>query len=127
MLERLLSVDRRYIFILIGIAVVIPALTRAKFPITRVSESTQMLYDRIDALPAASVVMISMDYGPSSMAELQPQLVALLHHCFARNIRVIGVAPIIFEGVPLGRAEIGCRLSPGVSWGEGEETRVVVG
>jgi len=46
-----------------------------------------------------------LDYGPSSMAELQPQLVALLHHCFSRNLRVVGIAPISVDAVPLGRAE----------------------
>ena len=106
MLGRLLTIDRRIIFILIGIAVILPALTKIKFPVTKVSTSTQMLYDKIEELPPASVVMISLDYGPSSMAELQPQLVALLHHCFARDLRVIGIAPIIFEAVPLGRAEL---------------------
>ena len=105
MLNRLLAIDRRIIFILIGIAVVLPVLTKVKFPVTRVSGSTQLLYDKIEALPSGSVVMISLDYGPSSMAELQPQLVALLHHCFARDLKVIGINPIIFEAVPLGRAE----------------------
>ena len=105
MLDRLLAIDRRIVFILVGVAVIIPALTKIKFPITRVSESTQMLYDKVDELPAGSVVMISLDYGPSSMAELQPQLVALLHHCFARNLRIVGIAPISVDAVPLGRAE----------------------
>ena len=105
MLDRLLTIDRRVIFIIVGIAVILPALTKIKFPITRVSESTQMLYDRIDELPPESAIMISLDYGPSSMAELQPQLSALLHHCFARNLKVIGITPVYVDAVPLGRAE----------------------
>jgi len=105
MLDRLLTIDRRIIFILIGISVILPALAKIKFPVTKVSESTQMLYDKIESLPAASVVMISLDYGPASMAELQPQLVALLHHCFARDLRVIGITPASVDVVSLGRAE----------------------
>ena len=106
MLDWLLTINRRTIFLLIGISVVLPALTKIKFPVTKVSESTQALYDEIEGFEAESVVMISLDYGPSSMAELQPQLVALLHHCFARNLKVIGVAPFIFEAVPLGMKEL---------------------
>ena len=105
MLHRLLAIDRRIVFVLIGISVILTALAKIKFPITKISDSTQMLYDRIENLPEASVIMISLDYGPSSMAELQPQLVALLHHCFSRNLRVVGIAPISVDAVPLGRAE----------------------
>ena len=105
MLDRLLTIDRRIIFIIVGVAVILPALTKIKFPITRVSESTQLLYDRIEELPPESAIMISLDYGPSSMAELQPQLAALLHHCFGRNLKVIGITPVYVDAVPLGRTE----------------------
>ena len=103
MLDRLLAIDRRIVFILVGVAVILPALTKIKFPITKVSESTQMLYDKIEEFPPGTVIMISLDYGPSSMAEIHPQLVALLHHCFARNLRVIGINPISVDAILLGK------------------------
>ena len=49
--------------------------------------------------------MISLDYGPSSMADLQPQLTALLHHCFAKDLRVIGINWAGFDSVLLGQNE----------------------
>jgi len=91
MLERLMNMDRRYIFILIALGVVIPMLLKLSFPIY-VTGQPKKVYDYIENLQEGSVVMIAFDYGPASMAELQPMASALLRHCFARNLKVIGMA-----------------------------------
>ncbi len=90
MLEKLMNIDRRIIFILVALAVIIPTLLKVNFPVT-VSEPTRNIYDYIDALPPRSTVMIAFNYGPSSLAELEPMAAAVLRHCFRKKIRAIGL------------------------------------
>lgn len=82
--------DRRIIFVLVALAVIIPTIFPVSFPIT-VSEPTQKLYDYIDALPPGSTVMLAFDYGPSSLPELNPMAKAVLKHCIDKEVRVIGI------------------------------------
>lgn len=90
MIEKFLNLDRRIIFALVAISVIIPTLIMIRFPIF-VSKETKAVYDYIEDLPEGSVVMIAFDYGPSSYAELQPMALAILNHCFAKDIKVIGM------------------------------------
>ena len=90
MLEKLMSIDRRIVFILVAIAVIIPTLLKVRFPIT-VSPPTKSVYDFIDELPPDSTILMAFDYGPSSLAELEPMAVAVLRHCFKNRVRVIGM------------------------------------
>ena len=90
MLEKLMSMDRRIIFILIAVVVIIPTLIPVSLP-TTVSEPTQKLYDYIDALPPESTIIMAFDYGPSSLAEPEPMAKAVLQHCFNKDVRVIGM------------------------------------
>ena len=100
MLKKIMQIDRRIIFILVALAVIIPTLLKVSFPIT-VSEPTRKLYDYIEDLQSGSTVLIAFDYGPSSMAELQPMGMAFLRHCFQKKIRVIGMT-LVTEGATLG-------------------------
>ena len=100
MLKKIMQIDRRIIFILVALAVIIPTLLKVSFPIT-VSEPTRKLYDYIEDLPPGSTVLIAFDYGPSSMAELQPMGMAFLRHCFQKKIRVIGMT-LVTDGATLG-------------------------
>ena len=100
MLKKIMQIDRRIIFILVALAVIIPTLLKVSFPIT-VSEPTRKLYDYIEDLPSGSTVLIAFDYGPSSMAELQPMGMAFLRLCFQKKIRVIGMT-LVTDGATLG-------------------------
>ena len=89
MLERLMNIDRRIIFILVALAVIIPTFLKVSFPIT-VSDPTRQIYNYIEDLPPKSTVLIAFNYGPSSLAELEPMAAAVLRHCFKKELRVIG-------------------------------------
>ena len=100
MIEKLMNIDRRIVFILVALAVIIPSLLSVSFPIT-VSQPTRSAYDYIEALPPGSTLMIGFNYGPSSLAELHPMARAVIHHCFQKKIRVIGMT-LLAEGATLG-------------------------
>ena len=88
--RRVLSLDRRLIFVLIGLGTAIPLLFPINLPIS-VSPRVEAAYDTIDALPAGSIVLISMDYEPDTMAELQPMAIGVLRHCFRKNLKVVAL------------------------------------
>ncbi len=88
--QRILSLDRRFIFILISLFVLIPLLYPLGLPI-RISAEVQRVYNYIEQLPEGAHVVISFDYDPASKPELQPMTVALLRHTFRRNLTLIGL------------------------------------
>ena len=88
--ERMLSIDRRIIFLVIGLCTLIPLLHPVGLAI-KVSPEVRSVYDYIDSLPEGSVFLLSLDFDPASKPELYPQAVALLHHAFRKNLRVIGM------------------------------------
>ena len=92
LLERLERVDRRVIYILMVLSVLVPLVLRLDFPIPVGSGPSRDLYDFVDSLPPGSVVLVSYDYDPSTMPELQPMAVALAQHLFTRGDRVIATA-----------------------------------
>ncbi|MFQ6097517.1 MAG: hypothetical protein ACE5O2_07280, partial [Armatimonadota bacterium] len=64
--ERLLSIDRRYIFILMALAVIIPLLRALHLPLGEISPPVRSVYDHIESLSEGDVVMLSFNFGPSS-------------------------------------------------------------
>ena len=84
MIEKLMNIDRRIVFILVALAVIIPSLLSVSFPIT-VSQPTRSAHEYIEALPAGSTLMIGFNYGPSSLAELHPMAKAVIHHVFSEK------------------------------------------
>ena len=90
MLEKLMNIDRRIVFVLVAIAVVIPTMLKVSFPIT-VSQPTRSVYDFIDELPPDSTILIGFNYGPASLAELEPMAKAVLRHCFRKKVRAVGM------------------------------------
>ena len=73
------DVDRRVIFILIGLAVLIPLLTPISLPI-RETPTTVKFFEGIEQIPEGSKVLVSFDYGPSTRPEIHPMNVAVLRH-----------------------------------------------
>jgi hypothetical protein len=88
--ERMLKIDRRIIFLMIGLCTLLPLLYPVGLPI-RISPEVRGVYDYIDSLPEGSMFLMSMDFDPASKPELQPQAIAILRHAFRKNLRVIGM------------------------------------
>lgn len=86
--EKMLRIDRRIIFFVIGLCTLVPLLYPVGLPIKGTPE-VRAVYDYIESLPDGSVFLLSMDFDPASKPELEPQALALLRHAFSRNLRVI--------------------------------------
>ena len=90
MLSKMLNMDKRIIYILLALTIIIPTFLQLRMPIS-VSSQTQASYDYIESLPVGSTVMVSFDFGPSSLPEPEAIAETILAHCFSRGIRVIGL------------------------------------
>lgn len=86
--RRILALDRRLIFLMIGLGTAVPLLFPVNLPVT-VTPRVQAAYDTIEALPEGSYVLLSFDFEPDTMAELLPMAKAVLRHCFRKNLKVI--------------------------------------
>jgi hypothetical protein len=88
--DRLLRLDRRIIFLLVAVGTAVPLLLPINLPIS-VSPRVEAAYQTIDVLPAGSTVLFSLDYEPDVSAELQPMTIAIMRHCFRKNLHVIAL------------------------------------
>lgn len=88
--QSLLRLDRRIIFLLIGLATLLPLLYPAGLPI-RVSPEVRKVYDHIESLSEGSTFLLSLDFEPGGKPELYPMSIALLRHAFRKNLKVLGM------------------------------------
>jgi len=87
------SLDRRIIFLIVGLSVLIPLIQPewVNFPIRPTPES-QIVFDEINKLNAGDKILLSFEYGPSTKPEIHPMAIAILKHLYAKNIQVYGFA-----------------------------------
>ena len=81
------DMDRRWIFIIIALVVLLPLFFPIGLPI-RPTDSTQTAYDAMDDLEHGSKVLVSFEYGPSTKPEIHPMTYAVLRHLFKNKHKV---------------------------------------
>ncbi len=89
--KQIKQLDRRFIFLLIFIGVALPLIFTIGFPI-ETTEYVEMAYDMIDQVPEGSRVLVSFDYDPASRPELHPMALAVMTHCFRKDLKVVCTA-----------------------------------
>jgi hypothetical protein len=89
-MDRLLKIDRRWIFLLLFVSVLVPVVFPFKFAI-KTSSLTRGIWEKIEALPARAPVLIALDYDPSAAPELDPVTRASLRQMFRKRLRVISM------------------------------------
>ena len=87
-LQKFFKIDRRWIFLLLAITLLVPIMKPIGLPNKSISEATRRVYGNIEKLPAGSFLLLSLDYDPSTRPELHPMAMALVRHAFSRNLRV---------------------------------------
>lgn len=88
LLMRLSRIDRRILFAIIFVCVIIPLLAGVRMRMS-VTAPVLGLYEAVEGLEPGSYVWLAADYDPGSMPELYPMNVALVEHLFENDIRVI--------------------------------------
>lgn len=85
---RIEKIDRRFIFVLMLLAVLLPLLKPVGLPIEPTPKVIG-LHKAIEALPEGSVIYFATDWDPGAAPELYPMAQATLRHLFRRNMKVI--------------------------------------
>lgn len=83
------NLDRRIIFLLIGLAVLIPLINPNLIDLPLGEDrNTRVVYDSISNLNINDKVLISFAYGASTKPEVHPMAVGLLNHLFSKGVKV---------------------------------------
>ena len=82
------NMDRRWVFLGMAVAIVIPMLVPFKLPIV-VDEPVRKIYTEVESLEAGDAVYLSADFDPASAPELEPFYRAILHQLFRKDVRVV--------------------------------------
>jgi hypothetical protein len=96
----ILNLDRRVIYTIVFLCVLLPLLHPLELPFEPTQE-VRDAYNDIENLEPGSTVLISCDFGPSTIPENYTMLEALLHQCFRRHLRVIALT-LVPAGASLG-------------------------
>lgn len=93
MIDRLSSIDRRIVFLFVGITMIIATLWPVMLPV-RPTSNVRSIFDTIERLKGKedATVLISFDYGPSSAPELQPAAINILRQCMTNDVKIVGMA-----------------------------------
>ena len=97
------QIDRRYIFLLIALSVLIPLLKPdwVDIPIKTTSNS-EIVFKELSNLNEGDKVLVSFEYGASTKPEIHPMSVAVLQHLFSKGIKVY-IVPLWPEGLMMAK------------------------
>ena len=87
MMNFLRNLDRRWIFLLMGVAVALPVLLKF-LPPNKPTLMDRSVFDAIQDLPDGSRVLVSFDFDPGSQGELLPMAMAFTRHCGFKGHKV---------------------------------------
>lgn len=113
------NLDRRWIFLLMGIAVAVPILLGLQFPESP-SQLSQDVFDEIESLQAGDKVLMAWDYDPSTEGELGPMATAFVRHCCEKKLKMyfITLLPVGPQMIENSISEIINADFPGLTYGE---------
>jgi hypothetical protein len=90
-------IDRRWIFLLMGLLVLWPLLFPLSLPLA-VTPPVRGFAQAIDAVPDGSLVLMSCDYDPGTIPEMVPMTRTAFRHLLSKECRV--VVTVLFNGGP---------------------------
>lgn len=91
MFEFLKNLDRRWIFLLMFLAVAIPILFQVRFP-EKATGLAQNVFDEIEKLREGDPVLLAFDFDPASEGELGPMATAFVRHCCEKKLKMYFMA-----------------------------------
>ncbi len=86
--ERMMNLDRRWVYLIIGLVVVITAIFPFDVPLY-VTPEVRSVYNFVESLNPGDVLMIGIDYAPEAMAELHPMTYAITRQAFKRGVKLL--------------------------------------
>ena len=81
------NLDRRWIFLMMFVAVAVPIMVQATFP-EKPSGLAQAVFREIEELEAGDKVLMAWDFDPASEGELGPMATAFTFHCASKGLKL---------------------------------------
>ena len=83
------NLDRRWIFLIIGLSVLIPLIKPdwIQMPI-KTTSNTRIVFEELSKLEENDRVLVSFEYGASTKPEIHPMAIALLNQLFTQGVKV---------------------------------------
>jgi len=97
LLERLEKIDRRWIFLTMGLLVLMPLLFPLSLPLF-VSPPVKAFHDAVASIPDGSTVLMSCDYDPGGIPEMVPMTRTALRQLLDKKCKV--VITVLWNGGP---------------------------
>ncbi len=97
--ERLQTFDRRWIFLLMAAAIVLPLIWPIGLP-TQASPPVKANYYAVDGIPDGSTVFLSADLEPASVPELEPYFRASVAHLKKKRCKLV-IVTLWYQAPPL--------------------------
>lgn len=95
MLERLERLDRRWVFLLMGLAVAVPiiyiGITGKTLP-EKATPLAESAFQVLDDLPEGSRILLAWDFDPASEGELGPMATSFIRQCSQKGHRMYFIA-----------------------------------
>jgi hypothetical protein len=88
--ERLMTLDRRWVYLGMALAVAIPLFIPFRVPIY-VTPEVKSVYDFVESLEEGNRLLLAIDYDPMAMAELHPMALTISRQCFAKGVKLFFV------------------------------------
>jgi hypothetical protein len=92
-MDRLIDLDRRYIFIFVFLGVALPLLIDIPLPI-KPTPTVRSVYDEIERVAVEDAdrpVLVSFSYGASTEPEMVPMTRAILRHLFRKDLKIVAM------------------------------------
>jgi len=89
--DRMMSLDRRWVFLFLIIVCVFAYAAEFQVPIL-VEPEVRSIFQFIDTLPKGAIMFLPLDYDPGSMAELHPMTWAIVEQCWRKELKVLMTA-----------------------------------
>lgn len=87
MYQRLQDLDRRWVFLMMGLAVGVPILLQLQFP-EKATGLAKATFDEIEDLNEGDKVLLAFDFDPASEGELGPMATAFVRHCAEKKLKM---------------------------------------
>ncbi|MBT4504635.1 MAG: hypothetical protein HOC74_43315 [Gemmatimonadetes bacterium] len=91
MYDLLRNLDRRWIFLLMLLAVAIPILLQSQFP-EKPTGLAKAVFDEIEQLEEGDRVLLAFDFDPASAGELGPMATIFSYHCAKKKLKMYYMA-----------------------------------
>lgn len=95
MFDTLKNIDRRWIFLMMFVAVAVPiiiiGITKRTIP-ELPSPLAHAVFDEVDKLPQGSKILLAFDFDPASEGELGPMATAFVRHCVEKRHKMYFMA-----------------------------------